>query len=328
MKKRGFTLIELLAVIVVLAIIALIATPIVMNVIKNAGMGAAERSADNYVKAVDTLIATSKLDGTPLIDGEYTIGTDGKLTKDGKSYEVEVSGTKPVGGTIKIENGQVVKNSSRIDYTDYTVTYKDGVATAGEKEDIFILCTSTAPSIQPWFDPNAGEMRETTAGVQATSEAPYAKGAVYKCDLGDGERIFYVLKDTEDAVSLLMEENIGTTVAWCASGNDNKCAANGAKAYLNSQTSGWTKLFSENGTVSLPTYDDMLSVYEQIWMRTNLDVMSGPYGYWTSTTHETFSYNACYVDIGGNVFDDGSVDSGNSYGVRPVITISKSNMSL
>ena len=34
MKKKGFTLIELLAVIVVLAIIALIATPIVMNVIK------------------------------------------------------------------------------------------------------------------------------------------------------------------------------------------------------------------------------------------------------------------------------------------------------
>ena len=36
MKRKGFTLIELLAVIVVLAIIALIATPIVMNTIKNA----------------------------------------------------------------------------------------------------------------------------------------------------------------------------------------------------------------------------------------------------------------------------------------------------
>ena len=35
-KKNGFTLIELLAVIIVLAIIALIATPIIFNVIENA----------------------------------------------------------------------------------------------------------------------------------------------------------------------------------------------------------------------------------------------------------------------------------------------------
>ena len=62
MKKKGFTLIELLAVIVVLAIIALIATPIVMNTIKKAKQGAAERSADNYIGAVETAIATAKLD--------------------------------------------------------------------------------------------------------------------------------------------------------------------------------------------------------------------------------------------------------------------------
>ena len=44
-NKKGFTLIELLAVIVVLAIIALIATPIVMNTIKNAKKEAAERTS-------------------------------------------------------------------------------------------------------------------------------------------------------------------------------------------------------------------------------------------------------------------------------------------
>ena len=134
MKKRGFTLIELLAVIVVLAIIALIATPIVMNVIKKANEGAVERSADNYVKAVETLIATEKLDGTPLVDGDYVIDNEGKLTKDGSSYEVEVSGAKPVGGTVKIEKGQVVKDSSKINYTDHTVTFENGKAKAGDKE--------------------------------------------------------------------------------------------------------------------------------------------------------------------------------------------------
>ena len=43
-KKNGFTLIELLAVIIVLAIIALIATPIIFNVIENAKLKSLENS--------------------------------------------------------------------------------------------------------------------------------------------------------------------------------------------------------------------------------------------------------------------------------------------
>ena len=60
-NKKGFTLIELLAVIVVLAIIALIATPIVMNTIKKSKKGAAERSADSYVKQVEVAVAEERL---------------------------------------------------------------------------------------------------------------------------------------------------------------------------------------------------------------------------------------------------------------------------
>ena len=43
MKEKGFTLIELLAVIVVLAVIALIATPLVMNAIEDARKGTLEQ---------------------------------------------------------------------------------------------------------------------------------------------------------------------------------------------------------------------------------------------------------------------------------------------
>ena len=53
MKKRGFTLIELLAVIVVLAIIALIATPIVMNTIESSKKGATIESVRNIVHAAE-----------------------------------------------------------------------------------------------------------------------------------------------------------------------------------------------------------------------------------------------------------------------------------
>ena len=53
MNKKGFTLIELLAVIVVLAIIALIATPIVMSTINKAQEGANKRSVEGYMKAYE-----------------------------------------------------------------------------------------------------------------------------------------------------------------------------------------------------------------------------------------------------------------------------------
>ena len=53
MKRQGFTLIELLAVIVVLAIIALIATPIVMNTIESSKKGATMESVRNMVHAAE-----------------------------------------------------------------------------------------------------------------------------------------------------------------------------------------------------------------------------------------------------------------------------------
>ena len=55
MNKKGFTLIELLAVIVILAIIALIATPIVMNTISKAQEGADLRSVEAYGKEIESL---------------------------------------------------------------------------------------------------------------------------------------------------------------------------------------------------------------------------------------------------------------------------------
>ena len=48
-KNKGFTLVELLAVIVILAIIALIATPIILNVISDAKKQAALESFKGYI---------------------------------------------------------------------------------------------------------------------------------------------------------------------------------------------------------------------------------------------------------------------------------------
>ena len=61
MKNKGFTLIELLAVIVILAIIALIATPIILNIIDNAKEESDKRSIDMYAKAVENAIVEYQL---------------------------------------------------------------------------------------------------------------------------------------------------------------------------------------------------------------------------------------------------------------------------
>ena len=45
MNKKGFTLIELLAVIVILAIIAVITTPVILNVIEGARLNSAKDKA-------------------------------------------------------------------------------------------------------------------------------------------------------------------------------------------------------------------------------------------------------------------------------------------
>lgn len=53
MNKKGFTLIELLAVIVILAIIALIATPIILGIINEARDSAKARSAELVYSGVE-----------------------------------------------------------------------------------------------------------------------------------------------------------------------------------------------------------------------------------------------------------------------------------
>ena len=114
MNKKGFTLIELLAVIVILAIIALIATPIVLNIIKDSKENAGLRSAEFYLDAVDNSLARQMLDGTMVKDGIYNIMDDGNLClkldnnecKNGL-IKVEITGDSPKKGSLKIKKGKV-----------------------------------------------------------------------------------------------------------------------------------------------------------------------------------------------------------------------------
>ena len=62
--KKGFTLIELLAVIIILAVIALIATPVVLNVVENATNEARKNSVRGYADSVRLSYAEEMLKDT------------------------------------------------------------------------------------------------------------------------------------------------------------------------------------------------------------------------------------------------------------------------
>ena len=64
MKKKGFTLIELIAVLVIMAIIALIVTPLVLNIIRKAKDSANKRSIDAYGRSVEIAVANYLLDNS------------------------------------------------------------------------------------------------------------------------------------------------------------------------------------------------------------------------------------------------------------------------
>lgn len=133
MKKKGFTLIELLAVIVVLAIIALIATPIVLNLINNAKEGAAKSSATAYVKAVENGVVQELLNSNDQsYTGKFNVDSTGlKLVSDtdnSKKITVDVSGKLPKENSYVVldENGTVTSGYFTID--NYYIVYSNGVA--------------------------------------------------------------------------------------------------------------------------------------------------------------------------------------------------------
>ena len=103
MKQKGFTLVELLAVIVILAIIALISTPIILGVIEKARIGAAKQSALGYIDAVEKQIVINSMDEDKSNDFENKGYTIGKLT----SLGVKVKGTVPYSGSVNITNKKV-----------------------------------------------------------------------------------------------------------------------------------------------------------------------------------------------------------------------------
>ena len=128
-NQKGFTLVELLAVIVILAVIALIATPLIMGTITKAKKNAAIDSAYGYMRAMETSIGKIHVeDASKIMEQEeitFTVENNGaSLVTDGATMEVNYKGSKPEdGGTLTYDkNGRVVRGTLTISGYEVKIT--------------------------------------------------------------------------------------------------------------------------------------------------------------------------------------------------------------
>ena len=123
--KKGFTLIELLAVMVILAVVALIATPIVLNVIDESKRGAAINSAYAYIDALrlQNTVAELNTKYDKYETGEYDIN---EISLD------NLSGTKPTEGIIVMEDGKIIEGTY-LCINNYNLIYEEGSFSISEE---------------------------------------------------------------------------------------------------------------------------------------------------------------------------------------------------
>lgn len=148
MKKKGFTLIELIAVLVIMAIIALIVTPLVMSIIRKAKISARKRSIDAYGRSVELAIATYLLD-------------NGTFPTDLSSLTVEYSGSEVVCSVMAMkENGGLYLSECKVNNVDVKdSSTEDGWYHYNEKdytseEYISMYINSLNKSLKDYYNKN------------------------------------------------------------------------------------------------------------------------------------------------------------------------------
>jgi type IV pilus assembly protein PilA len=353
-NKNGFTLIELLAVIVILAIIALVAVPIVLNMINSARKKSAESSAYGFIDAIEynNGFAQTEQPGYTEING---------TNLDATTIDVKMKGKKPSSGTVTIENGKVTNANLCVE--GYTVVYNGrevtsttkGCSTSSSNEpatptytaysigqsinynpatnqpcDTPTSTTGTKTGCMKWYVIKASGTSDSTVDVildhNTTATVAYETSGTYK-EYAQASIKSTVDTDTTGWTSGLNPRLITADEVAHITGADT------AKSWTSASSTSWfcldTNEPDEDNYCAKP---QGTSSYKWLFDYTNgctsygCDTAdSNTYGYWTSSAFDGYIGSAWgVIRYGGLNYDDVSNASG--IGVRPVITISKSDV--
>ncbi|MBQ9071684.1 MAG: prepilin-type N-terminal cleavage/methylation domain-containing protein [Bacilli bacterium] len=330
--KRGFTLIELLAVIVILAIIALIATPIILNIIDSSRESTQSITAQNYKKAIENSLAKKELNKEHVQNGKYEIMEDGNLClsklenglcENNDILKIETDGERPKKGYVEILNNKVHNFIIYINGYKITIDSKGNI-TVTKVSDETGVCTleekSTVVSTYPVY------------GI-------YSVGDKVKC----GTEFFYIIDGNDDSISMLAEYNLNLGKDWIATkdaydGSEVKQSKDNPSEIAFSQVQPYVEAYKEylikigitNIEVSLMSYEKAASFGCQELCDENYSWIYDT-SYWLGTNYNTAKQTAFLISsdtkyafeayMYGMPCGEYQCDGYFFYGIRPVVTL-------
>ena len=347
--KKGFTLIELLAVILILGIIALIAVPTVNKIIDESKRGAFDSSTKNIINAIETECNLNEL------KGEKTEKT--YVIEDGVSTpSINIKGSLPVRGIINVDS--TCKITASLTNGKFTAT-KQLVNDSSIITDGTFNYTKYTDGQVIYFNPVTGSkclLADYTANTGASNT-----GKITGCMKWYA---FNDLGSSVSTLNLLLDHNTTATVAYNTLGDPNTKVELQTALNNNTSTwiSGLnpriindmelakitkfdtfesesfksyffdTLVFSESTTCITGNitgckfgwlYDRTDTTCTTYGCLNNANTPASMMGYWVdSVAYNTGTFGR--VVTGGAFTAFWPIADGTAYGLRPVITISKS----